>query len=239
MLDAWEQYLARGGRVMYLGGNGFYWVINWHPTKEYLMEVRKGELGSRAWQARPGEYHMQTNGERGGVWRARGRAPQKLFGVGFTTQGFDRCSYYVQMPDARDPRCAFIMEGVAADERIGEFGLVGGGAAGYELDRYDLALGTPPQACLLAYSEGHSDNYAHVVDEVFFNFPHMGGTMDFQVRGDIVYFTTPSGGATFSTGSIAWCGSLLHNGCDNNVSRITANVLRRFLSDDALTAGGD
>ena len=32
----------------------------------------------------------------------------------------------------------------------------------------------------------------------------------------------------FSTGSIAWCGSLAHDGYDNNVSRITANVLARF-----------
>jgi N,N-dimethylformamidase len=32
----------------------------------------------------------------------------------------------------------------------------------------------------------------------------------------------------FSVGSIAWCGSLAHGGYDNNVARITANVLRRF-----------
>ena len=31
MLDAWEDYLAPGGRVMYMGGNGFYWVICYHP----------------------------------------------------------------------------------------------------------------------------------------------------------------------------------------------------------------
>ena len=39
----------------------------------------------------------------------------------------------------------------------------------------------------------------------------------------------PNGGAVFSTGSIAWCGSLSHNDYDNNVSRITENVLRRFV----------
>ena len=49
------------------------------------------------------------------------------------------------------------------------------------------------------------------------------------MRADIVFFETPNGGAVFSTGSIAWCGSLSHNGYDNNVSRITGNVLRRFL----------
>jgi N,N-dimethylformamidase len=236
MLDAWETYLAGGGRGMYLGSNGFYWIIAWHPHRPGLIEVRKGEYGSRAWQARPGEYHLQLNGERSGLWRGRARAPQKDFGTGFTAEGFDHCSYYVQMPDARDPRAAFIVEGIGPDEKIGDFGLVGGGAAGYELDRYDLMLGTPPHTLLLAYSEGHSDNYPHVVEEIFFNFPHMGGTMDFQVRADITYFTTKNGGGVFSTSSISWCGSLAHNGYDNNVSRMTANVLRRFMEDEPLPA---
>ena len=40
----------------------------------------------------------------------------------------------------------------------------------------------------------------------------------------------------FSTSSIAWCGSLLDNGYDNNVSRITANVLRRFQEEEPLPA---
>jgi N,N-dimethylformamidase len=128
------------------------------------------------------------------------------------------------------------MEGIDPGHRIGDFGLVGGGAAGYELDRYDLLLGTPPHTLLLAYSEGHSDNYPHVAEEIFFNFPHMGGTMDFQVRADITYFTTKQGGGVFSTSSISWCGSLSHNHYDNNVSQMTANVLRRFMSDEPLPA---
>jgi N,N-dimethylformamidase len=57
----------------------------------------------------------------------------------------------------------------------------------------------------------------------------MGGTDNFQVRADLVYFTTSNGGAVFSTASIAWAGSLAHNDYDNDVSRITANVLRKFL----------
>jgi N,N-dimethylformamidase len=44
-----------------------------------------------------------------------------------------------------------------------------------------------------------------------------------------VFYETPNGGAVFSTSSIAWAGALAHNRYQNNVSRLTENVLRRFL----------
>ncbi len=229
MLDAWEQYLAGGGRALYLGANGFYWVTNWHPTKPHQIEVRRGESGVRAWEALPGELHLQTSGERGGLWRWRGRPPQKLFGVGFAAQGFDRSSWFVPAHDATEPRSSFVFDGVDLGERIGDFGLVGGGAAGYELDRYDLALGTPPATALLAYSAGHSDVYQRAVEELSDGMVSSGATMDHKARGDLVYFPTQAGGGVFSAGSIAWCGSLSHREYDNDVSRITENVVRRFL----------
>jgi N,N-dimethylformamidase len=49
-----------------------------------------------------------------------------------------------------------------------------------------------------------------------------------------VYFTTKAGGGMFSSSSIAWCGSLLENDCENNVSRMTENVLRRFMDEAPL-----
>lgn len=100
MINTLEAFLTSGGRLMYLGGNGFYWVTSYHPDKPHLIEVRKGEGGSRAWQARAGEYYHSTTGERGGVWRNRARAPQKLVGVGFAAQGFDRSSYYRRIADS-------------------------------------------------------------------------------------------------------------------------------------------
>ena len=42
---------------------------------------------------------------------------------------------------------------------------------------------------------------------------------------EIVVFDTPSGGGTFSVGSIVWPASLL---VDDAISRITRNVLERF-----------
>ncbi len=50
-----------------------------------------------------------------------------------------------------------------------------------------------------------------------------------MARGDVTFMETANGGAVFSASSISWAGSLSWNGFDNNVSKITDNVLRRFL----------
>jgi N,N-dimethylformamidase len=49
-----------------------------------------------------------------------------------------------------------------------------------------------------------------------------------QVRADMVYFTTGNDGAVFSIGSITYAGALAFNEFDNNISRITSNVLNAF-----------
>ena len=228
MLDAYEDYLTDGGRGMYLGANGFYWITSQHPEKPWLIEVRKGESGDQAWRARPGELYHSTTGERGGLWRHRARAPQKIWGVGYTAHGLDVSVGYKQMPDAADPRLAWIMAGIDKDAVIGDFGLVNGGAAGLEVDRIDYALGTPPNAMLLACSFGHNENALLVPEEQYFVYPGISGRDNPLVRADIVYFTTGNGGAVFSASSMAWCGSLSYNNYDNNVARMTENVLRRF-----------
>ncbi|MEQ8348395.1 MAG: LamG-like jellyroll fold domain-containing protein [Sneathiellaceae bacterium] len=228
MWDAMDAFKKRGGRLMYLGANGWYWRIAYHPSKPGVMEVRRNEDGIRAWAAEPGEYYHAFTGEYGGLWRRQGRPPQIMAGTGFSAQGFDISSHYRRQPGADDPRAAFVFDGVP-DQIIGDFGLIGGGAAGLELDRADRLLGTPPNALVLASSENHTDIYLVVCEEILINYPGQGGQEDPLVRADMVFFETPAGGAVFSTSSIAWAGSLSHNGYDNNVSRITGNVLRRFL----------
>ena len=231
MLDALQVYLAGGGRVMYLGGNGFYWVTSFDPQRPHVIEVRRWR-GTGTWEAEPGELHHSTTGEPGSLWRFRGRAPQRLLGVGFSAYGDDASRPYVRQPDSADPRAAFIFEGVRDNELIGDFGLVMGGAGGYETDRADVGLGTPPHALVVAMTAGFSDNYEPVIEEVLVNDSRHGGAGGSPVRGDMVFFEGPKGGAVFSTGSIAWCGSLSYNDYDNNVSRITENVLRRFDSSE-------
>ncbi len=233
MMDATEDYLAAGGRLMYLSGNGYYWVVSFRENDLDVMEVRRLDMGSRAWNAAPGEHYMASNGERGGLWRARGRPPQKLVGTGFTSEGMDESVPYRRMPDSDDPAAAWIFAGVEG-EIIGDEGLAFGGAAGVEFDRYDLSLGTPPHTLILASSEGHSDNFPLVVEDIAFNYPGMGGTQDYRVRADMTYFTTPNHGAVWSASSIAWGQALPWNDCDNSASRVMANVLNAFMKDGSL-----
>ena len=85
---------------MYMGGNGFYWRIAYHPTLPGVIEVRRAEDGTRAWVARPGEYYHSFTGEYGGLWLRQNRPPQQLVGTGFIAQGFDLSSPYRRTPRA-------------------------------------------------------------------------------------------------------------------------------------------
>ncbi|HEY4163242.1 MAG TPA: N,N-dimethylformamidase beta subunit family domain-containing protein, partial [Dongiaceae bacterium] len=229
MLDAVQAFTDLGGRLVYLGANGFYWRIAYHPELPGVIEHRRAEDGMRAWFSEGGEYYMGFTGELSGLWRRMDRAPNMLVGAGFTAQGFDHSAAYHRRPESFDPRAAFIFEGIGKDEVIGDFGVLGGGAAGWEIDRADHGLGTPRHALIVAEATEFPASYHWVKEE--FNHSHSaidGETCPF-VRCDMMFFETPNGGAVFSTSSISWAGSLAHKRYKNNVSRITANVVRRFL----------
>jgi len=234
MWQAMVAYQARGGRLLYLGGNGFYWRIAWHPRKSGILEVRRSEDGARYWDEEPGEYWMAWSGEYGGLWRRAGIAPQTLVGIGTRATGFDRSSYYRRTEASFDPRVAFMFAGIGADDLIGDFGSIGGGAAGLEIDATDPRLGTPPHALVVAASEEHSEHYYLAPEETNFHHPLMTGADNPAVRAEIVFYECPQGGAVCSVGSIAWAASLAHAGYDNNVSRLTANVIDRFLDPTPL-----
>lgn len=227
MFDATEEHVRRGGRLMYLGGNGWYWRIAYHRNRSGIVEVRRPDA-PRLWAADVSQGHLSFSGERAGTWSWAGRPPQTLLGVGFITQGFDECSYYRRTPASDDPRAAFIFDGVS-DEIIGDFGLLMGGASGYEIDRADAMMGTPRHALVVASSEGHSNLYDLMVTSLVDSLPPANPDDPDRIRADMVFYETPGGGAVFSVGSIAWSGSLSHARYDNNVAAVSRNVLNRFL----------
>lgn len=229
MLDAFAAFQNAGGRFIYLGGNGFYWRTSYHPELPGVIEMRRAEDGIRSWAAEGGEYYHSFTGELGGMWRRMGRAPQSVAGVGMTAQGFDLSTYFERTPASFDARVAFAFEGVGRDERIGTFGLIGGGAAGWEVDRADARLGTPPHALVVATATDFTASYHWMKEELTHTHSAITGETCPLVRCDMIFYETPNGGAVFSTSSIAWAGALAHNDYDNNVSRITANVIHRFI----------
>ncbi|WP_324754059.1 N,N-dimethylformamidase beta subunit family domain-containing protein [Roseovarius sp. Pro17] len=233
MLDAQEDFVTQGGRLIYMGGNGYYWAIGFDEEQPSCMEVRKLDAGMRAWAARAGEYYLQTTGERSGLWRSRGRAPQKLLGVGMIAEGFETASPYRKMPDAWHRTVSWITAGIEG-EIIGDEGLAYGGAAGIEVDRYDLSLGTPPHTKLIAASGGHSDNYVLVTEELLYAYAGLVGSLDYRIRADVTFFTAPNNGAVFSTGSIGYGQALPASNFDNSAAKMLANVVDAFIKDGPL-----
>ncbi len=229
-LDALQHYREKGGNFMYLGGNGFYWRIALHSENNGILEIRRAEGGIRAWAAEPGEYYHAFDGAYGGLWRRNNRPPQKLAAVGFSAQGIFEGSYYRRNPDAvENPETAWIFEGIA-DEKLGDFGFSGGGAAGFELDRIDYRLGSPEDVHILASSENHGESFVVVPEELLTHITTWSGEpLQKLLRADMVYQKPAKGGQLFAVGSITFCGSLLFNKGDNNISKLLLNVFQRFL----------
>ena len=227
-LNAVYEYTRSGGRLMYLGGNGFYWKVAVNENLPGMVEIRRAEGGIRTWAAEPGEYYNSLDGEYGGMWLRNGRPPQRLAGVGFTAQGDFQGTYY-RRNSGLDAKYEWVFEGID-DEILGDFGLSGGGAAGFELDRADFSLGTPRNTAVLASSENYPEHFVLVPEEILSHIATRSGKpVSELIRSDIVIFETTKGGCVFSVGSITYCGSLPWNNFDNNISRMTANVLNRFL----------
>lgn len=237
MLDGLQAHLESGGSLMYLGGNGFYWVTSQAEDRPHLLEVRRGHAGTRTWEVAPGDAYHSTTGEPGGLWRHRGRSPNAMVGVGMCSQGWDeKAPGYSRLPDSFAPQAEFVFRGVGADEIIGDFGLIMNGSSGDELDRFDPQYGSPPQTLVLARSTGHSDFYQLAGEDVLMTRPGLGGSVCELVRSDMVLVEQAAGGAVFSVGSICFTGALSHNNYRNNVSTIVGNVLQNFLSRPGKTA---
>ena len=233
MLDATEDYITTGGRYIYMGGNGFYWNIGYREDEPWIMEVRKCDSGMRAWNARPGEHYLASTGQKSGLWKNLGRPPQKMVGIGFIAEGFETSRPYRRMPDSFHRTVDWIMKDVEG-EMIGDSGLAHGGAAGIEIDRYDLSLGTPPHTRILASSGGHSDNYQLAIEEILYPYPGLSGSQDYRIRADMTYFTSPNHGAVFCGGSIAFGQALPAANFKNNVSTVLGNVVDAFMKPGRL-----
>jgi N,N-dimethylformamidase len=227
-LDGLHDYVNDGGRLAYLGGNGFYWKVARAASLPHVLEIRRAEGGIRTWAAEPGEYYHQLDGNLGGLWRRSRRPPQELVSIGFTAQGPYASGHYRRTEASYEPRFSWVMDGVP--DEFGDYGLSGGGAAGFELDRTDATLGTPEGTAVLARSTNLPAGFAPAHEEMLTEaIPLSGGTVADIVRADMIYRENSRGGAVFSVGSITFCGSLWDGKAfQGPVSRILENIVCRL-----------
>jgi N,N-dimethylformamidase len=186
----------RGGKLMYLGGNGLDCEIEF--TDNSTMRCK-------SWQPRTKGSVQFTDPDTGKEFDCRFHytveSPAALLGIVFTEHGCMTSAPYCAVDAAH---WIFSGTGLKNGDLFGTESLherCPGGASGHETDKRSAA--SPAGATVLARGTN----------------PQNGGA-------ELVCFDTASGGAVFSVGSITWPASVL---ADQNVSRITRNVMERFL----------
>ncbi len=161
------------------------------------------QLGTQTFGERSAANGMAPYEDR--LHRTIGESPAHLLGVVMTHTGIMTAAPY-QVRDAG--HWAFAGTGLVDGDLFGtesQHERVHGGASGHETDK--VSPSSPPGTVVLAKGTNPDD----------------GGA-------EMVTFETPHGGAVFSVGSITYPSSLL---VDAHVSRVTRNVLSRFLGEKA------
>ena len=204
-------------RVLVLSAHPEYWsrdmyfrVKKWvHERGGRLVYLGGNGLNCEAEFTGPHAVTYQNGNERERVkagktesrFHARVESEAALLGVVFSYAGIMTATPY-QVHDAA--HWAFAGTGLKNGDRFGEASLhrrVPGGASGHETDK--VSANSPKGTKVIAKGLNPDEGGAHLAT-----------------------YETASGGAVFSAGSITWPSSVL---VDDAVSRITANVLRRFL----------
>lgn len=219
MEHALRQFAASGGSIAYLGGNGFAGKV---AFQDDLMELRRSPLeAGRTWDGPIAEQSLSITNQPGGHLRASGRGEFSLTGVAISLMGFDGARPFTRTPESHDASVAWLFDGVAG-ETFGDYGIVLGGAAGYEVDATDPHLGTSPDTVVIARATGFPDSFVHDATRWY-----EGGAEEREARrcAEMTLRHLPSGGLIFSASSVAWCGALPAGDAMNDVGRITRNLL--------------
>ena len=218
MLDALGEFLERGGNVIYLGGNGLYWVTSLHPAKPYLMEVRRWG-GSQTWSVDEGDRRHQFEDRVGGLWADAGRPPNQLVGVSFAGFGTGPSLTFTRTAVSYSDEWRWVFEGVDG-EQIGAEGINVG--AGNEFDSVDPLMPTVGRTTVLASAYPETPDHFASYEVGPGRAPTPG------VRADLAITVTPSGGLVLAMSSITASGCLVATNEPRPISRLCSNVLRRM-----------
>jgi hypothetical protein len=191
MYDRVKRWVVeRGGRLMYLGGNGLNCEVDLVDDGTAVV-YKNGDAREVERRGLESRFHLS------------GESEASLLGVVFTDAGIMTGAPY-RVTD--ETHWALEGTGLSSGDLFGQASLhmrCPGGASAHETDK--VSPSSPRNVRTFAKGTNVDD----------------GGA-------ELTTYETPSGGAVFSAGSIGWPSSVL---VDDRVSRITANVLKRFLSE--------
>lgn len=220
--DALSEYTMEGGRLIYPGGNGWFWAGAENPAYPGVYESRNfSAIGERS----------LTGGQVGGLLVETGRMPGPVVGLEMAAMTWHGAAAFTKLEDAANPRAAFIFEGTSEGDEFGWYGIdrVRPGVAGFETDKFVASNGTPRHALHLATNTEMNRTIENVKLGPLPLVISYDPATDNWAGADVVFFETANGGAVFSAGAITWMSSTPENGYDNDVAQITRNVINRFL----------
>ena len=204
MQDNLQTYLDQGGKLLYLGGNGMYRIVDFlldpdHPERDYKA-FTTSSLESPPFLEAPE------------LFRKNGRSERRIFGVAY--EDFGKYSTYT----VRTPHRFFLGTGLTDGDPIGLSGR-NGLASGWEVDY------TRPDDP--SKTDGDDGLPEDDPDRSPLNTIVLAQRTDNQ-RGNMVYreVDNGNGGFVFSVGSICFVGSLVE---DENLQVIVSNVLNECL----------
>jgi hypothetical protein len=188
----------RGGKLMYLGGNGLNCEVEFLGEdclrfKTHLAPSTGGALGMP--DPSDPEVYLESRMHR------TLESEANLLGVVCTEAGIMTAAPYRTL---QADHWIFAGTGLANGDLFGQHSLqerIHGGASGHETDK--ISPHSPANVQLLAKGVN----------------PDHGGA-------ELTYYETPTQGAVFAAGSITYAPCLL---VDDHISRITSNVITRFL----------
>ena len=193
MWDAMKAWIDRGGRLMYIGGNGWYWRIAFHQTLPGVIELRRAEDGIRTWDRRarrvlsllqrriwrpmaPHRPRAQRDGR-----RRLHRPGLRSFVLLSPRAGCGQSPRQPSSSRASRTRSSAISAWSAAVRR------------GSSSTASRPQLGSPPNMLRLASSEDHSPMILLVNEEFGVVPPNLGGDLNPRVQADLAFWRDAGG----------------------------------------------
>ncbi len=197
-----EAYIAGGGSVLYLGGNGLFEQVVLSPdgTTQTLFPG-----GQYPW--RDPSYFRNIIPH---------RPERNILGVAYR---YDNYATWAPFQVLQASHHLFAGTGLSNGDLIGSSGINGGGASGWEMDT-SIPGNQPDSVIVSCYG---ADDRGTPPGNIQLLARGTNTGSDGTFGADMTYYTTPAGGFVFTAGSISFGGSLV---IDSALQQIVRNALQ-------------